>query len=177
MSRLGKLPIAIPAGVEAKLADKKLSIKGKLGQLELALTDEVKVSIDNNIIHVVPVSDTARSRAMWGTTRSNLNNMVKGVTEGYVIRLEINGVGFKCAVKGNAVVISLGYSHDIRYLLPMGVTAVAEKPTLLVISGYDKQKVGQIAAEIMALRAYDPYKGKGIFPEGKPQRRKEGKKK
>lgn len=177
MSRVGKLAVEIPSGVEVALSKEEIKIKGKLGELALSLNSTVNVAFENNSVQVQPANDSKESRAMWGTFRSTINNMVQGVNEGFTIRLEINGVGYKTSLKGSILTLSLGYSHDIKYALPEGVTIQCEKPTLLVISGYDKQKVGQVAAELMALRPFEPYKGKGVFVEGKPGRRKEGKKK
>lgn len=177
MSRIGKLPITIPEGVNASVTDGAVIIKGKKGELTSAFTSDVKVELQDNILSVQPANETQKSRAMWGTIRSILENMVTGVSEGFIVRLEINGVGYRAALKGNILTLMLGYSHDIKYAVPKDIEVKCEKPTLLVISGADKQKVGQVAAEIMNMRPFEPYKGKGVFKEGKPGRRKEGKKK
>jgi len=185
MSRVGKSPVIVPKDVTVNLAGDEVVIKGKLGELKTLITGDVKVSYSpvegsadgENQIVVEPANDSTKSRAMWGTTRNNLKNMVEGVAKGFDIRLEIFGVGYKAAVNGNVINLSLGFSHDILYALPEGVTAKCEKPTLLVISGYDKQLVGQIAGEIMGFRPLEPYKGKGVYKEGTKKRIKEGKKK
>lgn len=179
MSRVGKNPVALPKDVQVDLKKEEIVIKGKLGELSLSLTENVKVSVesDKNQVVVEPVNDTTKSRAMWGTTRNNINNMVKGVSEGYSIRLEMNGVGYRSAIQGNLLTLIVGYSHEIKYALPANVTAKCEKPTLIVLSSSDKQKVGQVAGELMKFRPAEPYKGKGIYIEGTKIRRKEGKKK
>lgn len=177
MSRIGKLPVTIPNGVTVNLEGNTVTTKGQKGELKTTFTNDVKVEINDNVINVEPANSTKRSRSLWGTIRSVLENNVTGVSEGFTVRLEINGVGYRTSIKGNILTLMLGYSHDIKYAVPAGIEIVCEKPTLLVISGADKQKVGQVAAEIMRMRPFEPYKGKGVFKEGKPGRRKEGKKK
>jgi large subunit ribosomal protein L6 len=177
MSRVGKLPIVIPADVQVNIKDGKIAIKGKLGELSAPLNDNVKVSIEDGHVNVQPVNDSKESRAMWGTLRNNINNMVKGVFKGFEIRLVIFGVGYRAACDGKYLTLSLGYSHEIKYAIPQSVSIKCEKPTLLVISGSDRQLVGQVAGELMKLRPVEPYKGKGIYIEGSYVRRKEGKKK
>ena len=177
MSRIGKHPVEIPKGVTVALAGRTITAKGKLGELKLDLTDEVDATVEDSRITVVPRSETKQSRTMWGTTRALLNNMVHGVSAGFTRRLEINGVGYRAAVQGSDLSLQLGYSHDIKYKIPKGITIVAEKPTTLVVSGADRQRVGQVAAEIRGYRGPEPYKGKGIKYEDETIVRKEGKKK
>ncbi len=176
MSRIGKNPITIPEGVEVNISNGEVSVKGKLGQLSLTVHADAIVEKKDNEIIVKP-ADEAKPTPMWATTRSLVNNLVEGVSKGYSKTLEINGVGYKAQVQGRKVKLNLGFSHDINYDLPEGVDAKAEKPTVLVISGYDKQKVGQVAAEIRAYRKPEPYKGKGVKYSDEHIVRKEGKKK
>jgi large subunit ribosomal protein L6 len=177
MSRIGKHPVEIPKGVTVALAGRTITAKGKLGELKLDLTDEVDATVADGHVTVVPRSETKQSRTMWGTTRALLNNMVHGVSAGFTRRLEINGVGYRAAVQGSDLTLQLGYSHEIKYKIPKGITIVAEKPTTLVVSGADRQRVGQVAAEIRGYRGPEPYKGKGIKYEDETIVRKEGKKK
>ena len=177
MSRVGKNPVAIPAGVNVEVSGGKLSAKGKLGILTLGLSSEVTVTVENGQVSVQPVGATKRARMMWGTTRNLVRNMVTGVATGYSKSLEINGVGYRAAVQGKELILQLGYSHEIKYPIPEGITVKAEKPTALTISGADRQKVGQVAAEIRSFRGPEPYKGKGIKYDTETILRKEGKKK
>lgn len=177
MSRIGKLPVVIPSGVTIDILNQKVQVTGALGKLAASFEKEVSVVLDGSAVIVRPVDDSTRARAMWGLARSIINNMVKGVSEGFVVKLEINGVGYRSAVDGKILTLFLGYSHEIKYAIPVGVDIKCEKPTLLVISGADKQKVGQVAAEIRSLRPPEPYKGKGIKYENEKIRRKQGKKK
>lgn len=177
MSRIGKLPIAIPAGVQVDLKGRDISVKGKLGLLKVTLAPEVVVTVDSGKVTVKPANDSQRARAMWGMSRTVINNMVKGVTEGFATRLEIQGVGFRAAVDGKILTLALGFSHEIKYAIPEGITIKAEKPTSLEISGSDRQKVGEVAAQLRALRKPEPYKGKGVRYEGEKINMKEGKKK
>ena len=177
MSRVGKLPVAIPDKVKVDIKGQEITLKGAKGELKTIINNNAKVSFTDGSVLVEPANDTKEARAMWGTARALINNMVKGVSEGFVIRLEIVGVGFRAAIDKGILSISLGYSHEIKYMIPEGIEIKAEKPTLLVISGADKQLVGQVAAELHRLRRVDPYKGKGVLYEGKKIRRKEGKKK
>jgi large subunit ribosomal protein L6 len=177
MSRIGKHPVGLPQGVTAEIKGHTLAVKGKLGQLSLAYPPEVEVKAADGKISVTPLQGSQRARMMWGTTRNNINNMIKGVTEGFKKTLEIEGVGFRAAVQGKELVMQLGFSHEIRYAIPEGIAIKAEKPTVLAISGFDRQKVGQVAAEIRAYKKPEPYKGKGIKYAGERVRRKEGKKK
>jgi large subunit ribosomal protein L6 len=177
MSRIGKHPVEIPKGVTVALAGRTITAKGKLGELKLDLSNEVDAAIADNQITVTPRAQTKQSRTMWGTTRALLNNMVHGVAAGFSRRLEINGVGYRAAVQGQDLTLQLGYSHEIKYKIPKGVTIVAEKPTTLVVSGADRQRVGQVASEIRGYRGPEPYKGKGVKYEEEKIVRKEGKKK
>jgi large subunit ribosomal protein L6 len=177
MSRVGKNPVAIPAGVNVEVSGGKLSAKGKLGVLTMGLSSEVAVKVENGQVLVQPVGSSKRARMMWGTTRNLVRNMVNGVATGYSKALEINGVGYRAAVQGKELVLQLGFSHEIKYAIPEGITVKAEKPTALTISGADRQKVGQVAAEIRAFRGPEPYKGKGIKYDSETILRKEGKKK
>ncbi|NBC31663.1 MAG: 50S ribosomal protein L6 [Alphaproteobacteria bacterium] len=177
MSRIGKHPIEIPKDVQVNLEGRDISVKGKLGELAMTVVDQVDVSMEDSRITVKPRYDNKFSRNMWATTRTRINNMVLGVSKGFTRVLEVNGVGYRAAVEGQELVLQLGYSHPIRYPIPPGVTMKCERPTLIAISGYDKQEVGQIAAKIRGLRPPEPYKGKGIKYEGETILRKEGKKK
>lgn len=177
MSRVGKLPVEIPAGVQVNLTEKEIVIKGKLGELKATIVPGVKVTYEANQVKVAPVNDSKESRALWGTYRNNIKNMVKGVSEGYEIRLELNGVGYRASVEGKMISMVVGFSHEIRYALPASVSAKAEKPTLIVLNGSSSELLGRVAAELMKLRPAEPYKGKGVFIEGTKIRRKEGKKK
>jgi len=177
MSRIGKKPVLIPAGVTAKVDGQAISIKGGKGELHFTAPDDVNVAFADNQIAVSPRSDTKKARAMWGMTRSMVNNRVIGVSKGFERKLEITGVGYKAVVAGKNLQLSLGYSHDVNYPIPEGIAIAAPKPTEVSISGIDKRRVGQIAAEIRALRPPEPYKGKGVKYAGEFIFRKEGKKK
>jgi large subunit ribosomal protein L6 len=177
MSRIGKKPIVIPSGVTAKLDGRTIAVKGARGELSFTAPDEVSVSIDGGAVHVKPQGDDKRARAMWGMTRAQIANLVGGVTHGFEKKLEINGVGYKAAIAGRNLQLSLGYSHDIMYPIPAGVTITTPRPTEIAVAGIDKKQVGQIAAEIRALRSPEPYKGKGVKYVGEFIFRKEGKKK
>lgn len=177
MSRVGKLPIAIPDKVKVEVKGQEVTLKGAKGELKTTFGPDAKISFTDGKVHVEPANDTQHARAMWGTARAIINNMVKGVSEGFSIRIEVVGVGFRAAVDKGMLSLSLGFSHEIKYVIPAGIEIKAEKPTLIVISGPDKQLVGQVAAELHRLRRVDPYKGKGVLYEGKKIRRKEGKKK
>jgi large subunit ribosomal protein L6 len=177
MSRVGKYPVALPQGVTAEVKDHTIAVKGKMGNLSLAVPHEVEVKVAEGKVAVSMHHDSPRARILWGTTRNNINNMVKGVTDGFKTVLEIEGVGFKAAVQGKDLVLQIGFSHEVRYTMPEGITIKAEKPTVVSVSGIDKQKVGQVAAEIRGFKKPEPYKGKGIKYQGERVRRKEGKKK
>jgi large subunit ribosomal protein L6 len=177
MSRVGKYPVELPAGVTMALAGNILTAKGKLGELHLTLTDKVEASIEGSKVSITPKTKAADSRMMWGTTRANVQNMVKGVSVGYAKTLEITGTGYRAAVQGKNLVVNLGFSHDVVYPIPEGIKVSCEKPTLIKIEGMDKRQVGQVCAEIRSYRPPEPYKGKGVKFEGEAIRRKEGKKK
>ena len=177
MSRVGKHPVAIPQGVEVAIAGQQLTAKGKLGQLSLALPEEVEVTKEDGSVVVKPVGDSSQARALWGTTRANINNMIAGVSKGFVRNLDISGVGYRAAISGKKLTLQLGYSHDVVFDVPAGINIKVEKPTAIEISGADKQQVGQVAAKIRGYRPPEPYKGKGIKYSDETIRRKEGKKK
>ncbi len=177
MSKIGKKAIAIPSGVNAAVEGQKVRVKGPKGELALVLDDEVAVKIENNAIAFAPRGETKRHRAAWGTARARVNNLVQGVTKGYEKRLEITGVGYRAQVAGKKLTLALGYSHEVNFEIPEGITIVAPKPTEIVVSGIDRQKVGQVAAEIRDFRPPEPYKGKGIKYSNEYVYRKEGKKK
>ena len=177
MSRVGKKPVPVPAGVTAKVDGQHVSVKGAKGELKFDVPEDVAVSLDGGMIKVDPRFETKRARAMWGMSRAMINNLVTGVSKGFEKKLEITGVGYKAAVAGKNLQLSLGYSHDVTYPIPAGITIVAAKPTELVITGNDRREVGQIAAEIRAFRPPEPYKGKGVKYAGEFIFRKEGKKK
>jgi large subunit ribosomal protein L6 len=177
MSRIGKHPVAIPAGVQAALAGQMLNISGGKGKLSLAISSDVTATVADGHITIAPKDESKQARAMWGTTRALVNNMVTGVSAGFTRQLEINGVGYRAAVQGRNLQLQLGYSHDIIYPIPENIQIACERPTLIAISGVDKQRVGQVAAEIRAYRGPEPYKGKGIKYSDEVIRRKEGKKK
>lgn len=177
MSRLGKLPVAIPEKVEVALEPTRVVVKGPKGELSTQITGDVTISIDDGQVWVKPANDGKRARSMWGTVRSNVHNLVQGVTEGFSRTLEVNGVGYRCAMQNNVLTLSLGYSHEIKYIIPEGVECAVEKQTTIILKGADKQKVGQVASELRALRKPEPYKGKGVKYADEIIRRKEGKKK
>jgi large subunit ribosomal protein L6 len=177
MSRVGKNPVAIPEGVTLTMAGQTLTAKGKLGTLALAVSNEVATSVEDGKFWVKPRNDSKRARMLWGTTRALVSNMVAGVSKGFSVKLDINGVGYRAAVQGKNLVLQLGYSHDVTFPIPDDVKIVCEKPTAIAISGADKQRVGQVAAVLRAFRKPEPYKGKGIKYDFETVRRKEGKKK
>jgi large subunit ribosomal protein L6 len=178
MSRVGKKPIAAVKGVDIKVGGGVVTVKGPKGELKMALTDEVSVKVENGEVAIQARNpDERKSKAMWGTTRANINNMVVGVTTGFTKDLELVGVGYRAAMKGKDLELSLGYSHPVVYKAPAGITFASAKPTEIKISGADKQAVGQVAAELRSFRPPEPYKGKGVRKVGEFVRRKEGKKK
>ena len=177
MSRIGKNAVAVPQGVEVKLAGQVISAKGKLGQGSVTLVDDISAEMQDGKISVMPRNESRHARNMWGTSRSLVNNLVQGVSTGFTQNLEINGVGYRAAVQGKDLVLQLGYTHEIKYPIPTGVTMKTEKPTTISITGPDKQQIGQIAAEIRAFRPPEPYMGKGVKYAGETIVRKEGKKK
>jgi large subunit ribosomal protein L6 len=177
MSRIGKKAVPIPAGVTASIEGKVVKMKGPKGALELVLHDDVAAKMEAGGIKVDPRSDTKRARAMWGTHRALVANLVEGVTKGFERRLEISGVGYRAQLQGKNLQIQLGYSHNINFTVPEGITITVPRPTEIVISGIDQQKVGQAAAEIRAFKPPEPYKGKGVKYSNEFVFRKEGKKK
>jgi large subunit ribosomal protein L6 len=177
MSRVGKKPVPIPAGVTAKVDGQDVAVKGSKGELKFSVPSEISVVLDGSSIKVDPRENSKRARAMWGTSRAQIANLVTGVTSGFEKKLEITGVGYKAAVVGKNLQMSLGYSHDVNYPIPQGIAIVTPRPTEVTISGIDRRQVGQVAAEIRSLRGPEPYKGKGIKYDGEFIFRKEGKKK
>ena len=177
MSRIGKKPIAVPSGVTANIEGQTVKVKGPKGAMQVALHGDVTVMLDGGQIKVDPRFETKRARSQWGTSRTLVANLIAGVTKGFEQRLEINGVGYRASVQGKNLQIALGYSHDILYPIPDGITIATPRPIEIVISGSDRQKVGQVAAEIRDYRPPEPYKGKGIKYAGERIFRKEGKKK
>jgi large subunit ribosomal protein L6 len=177
MSRIGKKPVPVPAGVSVNLAGSNVSVKGPKGELKFVLTDQVIAKMEEGAVKVDPKDKTKLSRSAWGMSRTMIANMIKGVTEGYSKTLEITGVGYRAAAQGKTLNLALGYSHDINYQVPDGIDIKTPKPTEIVITGIDKQRVGQVAAEIRDFRGPEPYKGKGVKYAGEYIFRKEGKKK
>jgi len=177
MSRIGKVPVPVPAGVTTHIADGVLTVKGPKGSLSLALRDEISYEIEGETIHVKPANATKAARAFWGMQRTLVANLVTGVTQGYTKVLEITGVGYRANAQGRNLKLQLGYSHDVDFPVPEGIEVKTPDNTTVEISGIDKQKVGQVAAEIRRWRKPEPYKGKGIKYRGEFIFRKEGKKK
>lgn len=177
MSRVGKLPVTIPSGVNITLDSDNIVVKGAKGELSMFTSKEVDIVQQDGTIIVSPANKTKKSRAMWGTMRSCIQNMVQGVTEGFSKSLDIKGVGYRASISGNILTLALGYSHDIKFVIPDDIKVVVDKQTNIVISGINIQKVGQIAAELRALRKPEPYKGKGVRYSDEYVRIKEGKKK
>jgi len=177
MSRVGKKPVSVPSGVTANVSGKTINVKGPKGTLSLVVDERVVVAMDKGEIKVDPKDESKEARALWGTTRANLNNIMTGVTKGFERRLEITGVGYRAAVQGKNLQLALGYSHDVLYPIPEGIAVATPKPTEIVVSGIDKKKVGQVASEIRAYRPPEPYKGKGVRYADEFIFRKEGKKK
>ncbi len=177
MSRIGKKSVAVPAGVTASINGQAVSVKGPKGELKTVLNEQVLVKMEAGAIKVDPKDQTKLARSSWGMSRTMVANMVKGVTEGFSKSLEINGVGYRAALNGKVLQLNLGYSHDVNYAVPQGIEIKVPKPTEIVVSGIDKQRVGQVAAEIREYRGPEPYKGKGVKYAGETIFRKEGKKK
>lgn len=181
MSRIGKYPVPIPEGVEVQINGQDVKTKGKLGELSLRVHDEVSAKIEEEegkkVIRLQPRSQSRMARQVWPTMRTRVRNMVHGVSKGYAKNLEINGVGYRANMQGTSLVMTLGYSHEIRYAIPQGIKVEVEEQTKIKVSGIDKEKVGQVAAEIRAFRGPEPYKGKGIKYANEYILRKEGKKK
>ena len=177
MSRIGKKAVPIPSGVTANVEGQTVKIKGPKGAMQVVLPDDVAVKMDKGEVKVDPRNDGKRARSMWGTSRTLVNNLVTGVTKGFEKKLEITGVGYRAALQGKNLQIALGYSHDVIYPIPAGIAIATPKPTEVVVTGTDRQKVGQVAAEIRGFRRPEPYKGKGVKYAGEYIFRKEGKKK
>jgi large subunit ribosomal protein L6 len=177
MSRIGKKPVSIPSGVTANVEGQTVKVKGPKGALQVLLHGDVSATMDKGVIKVDPRNDSKRARAMWGTYRALVANLMTGVTKGFEERLEISGVGYRAAVQGKNLQLALGYSHDVVYPVPEGIAITTPKPTEILVTGIDKQKVGQVAAEIRAFRPPEPYKGKGVKYADEYIFRKEGKKK
>jgi large subunit ribosomal protein L6 len=177
MSRVGKKPVPVPSGVTATIDGQTVKVKGTKGELSFLVPEEVTVAMEDGVVSVAPRDESKTARSKWGMSRAQVANLVEGVTKGFERRLEITGVGYRAAVQGKVLKLSLGYSHDIDYEIPAGLTITTPRPTEVVIVGIDKQKVGQTAAEIRGYRGPEPYKGKGVKYAGEFIFRKEGKKK
>ena len=177
MSRVGKKPVAVPSGVTANVEGQTVKVKGPKGALQVVMPAEVAVVLDKGAVKVDPRNETKRARAMWGTYRTLVANLITGVTQGFEKRLEITGVGYRASVQGKNLQIALGYSHDVIFPIPQGIAITTPKPTEIVVTGIDRQQVGQVAAEIRGFRPPEPYKGKGVKYAGEYIFRKEGKKK
>ena len=177
MSRVGKKPVSVPSGVTATVNGQTVKMKGSKGELQFVVPSLVNVALDNGAITVEPKNQSKEARSLWGTSRAQVANLVEGVSKGFEKRLEITGVGYRATMAGKALKLSLGYSHDIEYEIPAGITITTPKPTEIVIAGIDRQRVGQVAAEIRDYRGPEPYKGKGVKYAGEFIFRKEGKKK
>lgn len=177
MSRIGNKTVTVPSGVTANVEGQTIKVKGPKGALQAVLHDDVAVTIEKDAIKVAPRFETKRARSLWGTSRTRVANLVTGVTKGFEEKLEITGVGFRAAVQGKQLNLQLGFSHDVNYPIPQGIAIATPKPTEVVVSGIDKQQVGQVAAEIRGYRPPEPYKGKGVKYANEYVFRKEGKKK
>jgi large subunit ribosomal protein L6 len=177
MSRIGKKPVELPSGVTATVSGQKVEVKGPKGTRSFTATDDVTIALDGDTLTVTPRGSSKRARQQWGMSRTMVANLVKGVSEGFRKDLEINGVGYRAQMQGNSLKLALGYSHDVNFEVPAGVTVTSPKQTEIVVEGMDQQQVGQVAAEIRAWRAPEPYKGKGIKYKDEFIFRKEGKKK
>ena len=177
MSRIGKKPVELPSGVEASLSGQTVTVKGPKGSREFTATDDVQISIDGNVVSIEPRGKSKRARQQWGMSRTMVANLVEGVTNGFKKELELSGVGYRAQAQGNKLTLNLGYSHDVIFDVPEGVSVTTPKQTEVVVEGIDQQLVGQVAANIREWRAPEPYKGKGIKYKGEYIFRKEGKKK
>lgn len=177
MSRIGQNPVTVPSDVTVDIAGQMVTAKGKLGELSLNLVDDVQITREDDKLWLKPRGTSKRARTMWGTSRSLVQNIVTGVGAGFTIRMEIIGVGYRAAVDGKTLVLQLGFSHEVRHPIPDGITIKCERPTLIEITGADRQKVGQLAANVREYRKPEPYKGKGIRYSNEFVLRKEGKKK
>ena len=177
MSRVGKKPVPVPSGVTATVTGQTVKMKGSKGELEFVVPPQVIVAFEDGAVTVQPKDQSKVARSLWGTSRAQVANLVEGVSKGFEKKLEITGVGYRAAMAGKALKLSLGYSHDIEYAIPAGITIVTPKPTEITITGINRQQVGQVAAEIRDYRGPEPYKGKGVKYAGEFIFRKEGKKK
>ena len=177
MSRVGKKPVAVPSGVTATVNGQLVKVKGSKGELSFVVPENVSVAMENGAVAVNPRDETKDARAKWGMSRAQVQSLVDGVTKGFEKKLEVNGVGYRAAVAGKVLKLSLGYSHDVEYPIPTGITITTPKPTEVVVTGIDKRQVGQTAAEIREFRSPEPYKGKGVKYADEFIFRKEGKKK
>jgi len=177
MSRVGKKPVVVPSGVTATVTGQTVKMKGSKGELQFVVPNLVSVALEDGAVSVQPKDQSKQARSLWGTSRAQVANLVEGVSKGFEKKLEITGVGYRAAMAGKALKLSLGYSHDIEYEIPAGITMVTPKPTEIVVTGIDRQRVGQVAAEIRDYRGPEPYKGKGVKYAGEFIFRKEGKKK
>ncbi len=177
MSRIGKRPVTVPSGVTATVEGQTVKMKGPKGELRFVVHDDVEVKLEDGAVKVAPRYETKRAQALYGTARAQVANLVAGVTKGFEKKLEIIGVGYRAALQGKSLQLALGYSHDVNYAVPEGITIAVPKPTEITITGNDAQRVGQVAAEIRGYRPPEPYKGKGVKYEGEYIFRKEGKKK
>ena len=177
MSRIGKKPVELPSGVTASVSGQTIEVKGPKGTRSFKATDDVTITVDGNVVTVEPRGKSKRARQQWGMSRTMVANLATGVSEGFKKELELSGVGYRAQMQGNTLKLSLGYSHDVNFEVPEGITVTAPKPTDVIIEGIDEQQVGQVAANIRAWRKPEPYKGKGIKYKGEYIFRKEGKKK
>ena len=177
MSRIGKKPVELPSGVTASVSGQTVEVKGPKGARSFTATDDVSISVEDNAVAITPRGKSKRARQQWGMSRTQVANLVTGVTTGFKKELEIQGVGYRAQMQGNTLKLNLGLSHDVDYVAPEGVTITAPKQTEIVVEGIDQQAVGQVAAEIREWRKPEPYKGKGIRYKGEFISRKEGKKK
>jgi large subunit ribosomal protein L6 len=177
MSRIGKKPVQVPAGITATVDGQKVTAKGPKGELFFVANDEISVKLENNAVVVAPISQTKEARSKWGMSRTMIENIFKGVKDGFERKLEINGVGYRASLQGKNLQLALGFSHDVVYEPPQGITIAVPKPTEIVVTGINKQQVGQVAAEIREYRGPEPYKGKGVKYAEERIIRKEGKKK
>lgn len=177
MSRIGKKPVELPSGVTATVSGQTVEVKGPKGTRSFKATDDVTITVDGNVVTVEPRGKSKRARQQWGMSRTMVANLATGVSEGFKKELELSGVGYRAQMQGNTLKLSLGYSHDVNFEVPEGVTVTAPKPTDVIVEGIDEQQVGQVAANIRAWRKPEPYKGKGIKYKGEYVFRKEGKKK
>jgi len=177
MSRIGKKPVPMPESVTASIDGQTITAKGPKGELQFVFNEEVLVKLEDGAVQIEPRDQSKDARSKWGMTRTQIANILNGVKTGFERKLEINGVGYRAAMQGNTLALSLGFSHEVNYVAPKGITIAVPKPTEIVVSGIDKQVVGQVAAEIRAYRGPEPYKGKGVKYADEVIVRKEGKKK